>query len=332
MRSFTRFILLLSLCLTPAANSQPPADTAAADSAAPQADSARAADQTEADFQESVDALFAPESLAIDTAGWSADKINAARFDYRQMTDSVRIVLRDTQKKRTFVYPDSGPITSPFGLRRSFWHYGMDIKVKRRDTIRCAFDGMVRVIQMDRHGYGKVVVVRHPDQIETLYGHLSKTLVTANQRIKAGEAIGLGGSTGHSTGTHLHFEIRYRGEPFDPNTIINFETGTLKSDTLVLSKENFAYLAEARSTITYVIRKGDHLGRIARRHGTTVRKLCALNGITPRTILRIGRKIVIRRNPLPDSTAAADTLAPAAAEIAGKEQPSCDSTKSTKKQ
>jgi LysM repeat protein len=329
MRSLTRLIIYIILYLTPAADCQSIVDSGSGGSIETPADSARTADQKEVDFQEAIDALFLPESLAIDTAGWSAEKINVAPFDYRGMCDTVRIVLRDSLKKRFFVYPDTGPVSSPFGLRRSFWHYGIDIKVRRRDTIKCAFDGMVRVIQNDRHGYGKVVVIRHPDKIETLYGHLSKTLVTANQRIKAGDAVGLGGNSGHSTGTHLHFEIRYRGEPFDPNTVIDFENGTLKSDTLVLSKENFVYLAEARSTVTHVIRKGETLGSIARRHGTTVSKLCSLNGIKPRTILRIGRKIVIRKNPLPDdSTQDSGAPVPSAADSLNKEQPPCDSTKS----
>ncbi|OGS35404.1 MAG: hypothetical protein A2293_04650 [Elusimicrobia bacterium RIFOXYB2_FULL_49_7] len=246
----------------------------------------------ESNFQDNVDALFVPDS--IDTTGWCTSKINAGHFDYKQMTDTVRIVLRDSVLGRSYCHPFNGYITSPFGLRKFFWHYGMDVKVKKGDSIRCAFDGIVRVIQNDRYGYGKVVVVRHYGGLETLYGHFSRAKVEVGQRLKAGELVGLGGNTGRSTGSHLHFEIRYCGEPFDPRDIVDFDNFVLKSDTLVLTKANFDYLAQARSTIAHVIRRGDNLGSIARRYGTTVRRLCALNHISGRTLLRVGRKLVIR--------------------------------------
>ncbi|MCU0608273.1 MAG: peptidoglycan DD-metalloendopeptidase family protein [Chitinispirillaceae bacterium] len=264
------------------------------------ADSSFETDQNESAFQEGIEAFFSEESAAIDTSDWNSAKINATRFDYRLMTDTARVVLADSSAHKKYVHPIIGPITSPFGLRRSIWHYGNDIRVQRKDTIRCAFDGIVRVIMNDRHGYGKVVVVRHHDQIETLYGHLSKTSVSLKQRIAAGDAVGLGGNTGRSTGPHLHFEMRYKGEPLDPNRVIDFETGTLKCDTLALCRETFAYLAEARSTVYHVIRRGETLGRIARRHGTTIGRLCALNGVGARTILSVGRKLVIRKNPVPE--------------------------------
>jgi len=255
----------------------------------------------ESDFQDEMNALFQPDSTGIDTAQLSVGRINAVRFDYRLMTDTVAIVLADSVTGRFYAHPFRNVVTSPFGLRQYFWHYGMDIRVKRGDTIRCAFDGIVRVIQNDRYGYGKVVVIRHQKGLETLYGHLSKCQVALQQRLKAGDMIGSGGRTGRSTGCHLHFEIRYCGEPFDPGSIIDFENYVMKSDTLRLCRADFEYLAGARSTIFHVIRQGDYLGRIARRYGTTVRKLCALNGIRGTTLLRIGRKLVIRTgvNPQP---------------------------------
>lgn len=282
------FILAGALCAA-----QP--DSLASDTAQAVPDSGAVdAETQERAFQDDMNTLFRPDSTGIDTALLDTDRINVARFDYRQMEDTVAIVLQDSLQDRFYVHPVQNVVTSPFGLRRYFWHYGMDIRVKRRDTIRCAFDGIVRVIQNDRYGYGKVVVVRHQKGLETLYGHLSRCKVERHQRVKAGEVIGLGGRTGHATACHLHFEVRYCGEPFDPAAIIDFENYALKSDTLRLSKADFEYLSEARSILCHVIRKGDYLGKIARHYGTTVRKLCRLNGMRSTTLLRIGRKLVIR--------------------------------------
>ena len=103
-------------------------------------------------------------------------------------------------------------ITDVFGYRprRRRAHYGLDIKVYVGDTIRAAFDGKVRVVKnQGRRGYGKYVVIRHDNGLETVYGHLSKQLVDTNQLVKAGEPIALGGNTGRSTGSHLHFETRF---------------------------------------------------------------------------------------------------------------------------
>jgi hypothetical protein len=150
---------------------------------------------------------------------------------------------------------------------------------------------IVRITQYDRRGYGHVAVVRHASGLETIYGHLSKKLVAQNQPVKAGDAIGLGGNTGRSTGSHLHFEVRYRGEPFDPNYIVDFGACALRQDTLVLTKENFEYLVELRKAKWHTVRSGNTLGHIALRYHTTIHKLCELNHITRKTTLRIGRKI-----------------------------------------
>lgn len=249
----------------------------------------------EQEFQENIEQLFDPGLSGIDTTGWNNGKINTVWFDYRAMDKTITIPLVDSSCNRVFTPPCNGYITSPFGSRGGFWHFGTDIKVKVGDTIRCTFNGLVRVIQNDKRGYGKVVVVRHHNGLETLYGHLSKTLVKVNEVICSGEVIGLGGNTGRSTGSHLHFETRYGGEPFNPANVIDFERACLLSDTFSLSKEHFAYLTELRKTIFHTIRKGDNLGAIARRYRTSVKSICSLNRFTTTTILKIGRKIVVRK-------------------------------------
>lgn len=261
------------------------------DSIPPETDSLERAEINEDAFQKNLEALFESPFSAIDTAAWDSTKIHGNNFDVAGWQDTVRIVLSDSSRNRQYIPPCYNDITSEFGQRRYRWHYGIDIKVRKGDSIRSAFDGIIRVIQYDRRGYGHVVVIRHADGIETLYGHLSQKLVAPRQCVKAGEVIGLGGNTGRSTGPHLHFEIRYRGEAINPRDCIDFSLCRLMNDTLVLSRSNFDYLIELRKAKWHTIRKGNTLGSIARLYHSSIPKLCSLNHITRKTILRVGRRI-----------------------------------------
>ncbi len=129
----------------------------------------------------------------------------------------------------------SRKVTSHYGYRASFGrnHYGTDIKVYTGDTIYAAFSGKVRISKYNAGGYGYYVLIRHANGLETLYGHLSKQLVGENQFVKAGQPIGLGGSTGRSTGPHLHFETRFLGKFIDPEKIFSFEDRDIRSDYYV---------------------------------------------------------------------------------------------------
>jgi hypothetical protein len=259
------------------------------------ADSVAEAQLREEEEGQDFNSLF--DDMDIDTSfAWNNSRINSGRFDYKALGpgDTIRIPLVDSSQNRFFAHPFANYITSPFGPRRYMWHYGADVKLNKGDTVKCMTDGIVRVVQYDRRGYGNVVVVRHQNGLETVYGHLSKVTVAPKHLIRAGETVGLGGNTGRSTGAHLHFEVRYRGEPLNPSYIIDFQNYTLKNDTLVLTRDNFEYLTELRKTLYHSVRKGENLGIIARRYRTTVAKLCRLNGITPKTILSVGRRLVIR--------------------------------------
>jgi hypothetical protein len=261
-------------------------------------------DPEEQEFQEYVDALFTTSSTSddIDTTGWCTHKINCNPFDFRFMYDTLKIPLIDSALKRNFTYPLKNYVTSPFGARWGYWHSGTDIKVHYRDTIRAVFDGIVRVIQNDRSGYGRVIVIRHRYGLESLYGHLSKCLIKKpNTEVKSGDPIGLGGRTGRATGRHLHFEIRFCGEPFDPASILDYENYTLKTDTLTLTRHSFNYLFDLQKTVFHTVRKGDNLGKIARKYGTSIRTLCKLNGITRKSIIRIGKKIMVRKMPVDET-------------------------------
>ena len=196
----------------------------------------------------------------------------------------------------------STKITSPFGPRWRRMHNGLDLKVNIGDTIVAAFDGKVRIVKYERRGYGKYVVIRHDNGLETVYGHLSKQLVDINQLVKAGEPIALGGNTGRSTGSHLHFETRFLGIPINPALMFDFEKQDIVADSYLFRKGNNRYrrnntssknvslMASSDGTIRYhKVRSGDTLSRIAQKTGTSIDALCKLNHITRRTILRPGQ-------------------------------------------
>ncbi|MBQ2969506.1 MAG: peptidoglycan DD-metalloendopeptidase family protein [Bacteroidaceae bacterium] len=182
-------------------------------------------------------------------------------------------------------------ITDIFGYRprRRRMHYGLDVKVQRGDTIRAAFDGKVRYVSYQRRGYGNYVVIRHPNGLETLYAHLTKKMVDENEVVKAGDPIGLGGNTGRSTGTHLHFETRLLGKALNPALFFDFPNQDVTGDTYLYTKPKKKVYDPGDPDTYYKVRSGDSLGRIAARKGTTVKNLCKLNGITTKTILRPGQ-------------------------------------------
>lgn len=127
--------------------------------------------------------------------------------------------------KGAFARPLSGIITSPFGWRKhpifgsKSFHTGVDIAAPYSSTIRAANSG--RVVYTGWYGgYGKVVIINHGrykgSAASTLYAHLSRTSVSAGQQITQGQVIGYEGTTGYSTGPHLHFEVRMNGKPTNP--------------------------------------------------------------------------------------------------------------------
>lgn len=186
-------------------------------------------------------------------------------------------------------------VNDVFGYRprRRRVHYGLDIKVEKGDTIRAAFDGKVRVRAFNRRGYGNYVVIRHENGLETLYGHLTAALVGENELVHSGDPIGLGGSTGRSTGNHLHFETRLLGTALNPALMFDFPNQKTTGDEYTFSKKVAAKEAQS-SAAYYKVRQGDTLSRIAARNGTTVKNLCKLNRITQNSILHPGQTLRIR--------------------------------------
>ena len=241
-------------------------------------------------------------------------------FPYKEISrdnlpESVVIDLIDSTKSYHCPYQGTIHPRGKYGPRRSRQHQGIDLPLKTGDPIYATFCGRVRISQYNRGGYGNLVIIRHDNGLETYYGHLSERMVEPNQWVEAGQIIGLGGSTGRSTGPHLHYETRYYGQSFDPERLIDFKNGYLCRETFLLKKRYFSIYSNAgqdfedeianeeqdkkeaaeKAAMRYhKIRSGDTLGGIARKYGTTVGNICRLNGIKSTTILRIGRTLRVR--------------------------------------
>lgn len=215
-------------------------------------------------------------------------------------------------------------VTSNFGARWGRQHKGLDIKVYTGDTIRAAFSGKVRIVRYEGRGYGKYIVIRHPNGLETIYGHLSKQLVTENQVVKAGEVIGLGGNTGRSTGSHLHFETRLCGVALNPTLMFDFRNQDVTGDYYIYNKSTYpeesaeatrlrgkvgnggytrelvqgnesgeehttASISQSEEILFHKVSRGETLATIAKKRGVTVKKLCDMNHISPRMRLMPGQ-------------------------------------------
>ena len=138
--------------------------------------------------------------------------------------------LADSQ----FCFPlPGGKVISAYGSRGG--HSGADIKTKANDSILCVFDGVVRMAK-SYGGYGKVIVVRHFNGLETVYSHNSKNFVAPGDSVKAGQVIGLTGRPGRATTEHLHFEVSFGGRRLDPAIIYDHAKHQLKPVTLHLTK------------------------------------------------------------------------------------------------
>ena len=234
-----------------------------------------------------------------------------------EMPDTFKIDLRH------FCMPTpSRVVTSNFGNRWGRPHKGLDIKVYIGDTIRAAFSGKVRIVRYEAGGYGKYIVIRHPNGLETIYGHLSEQLVSENQSVRAGEVIGLGGNTGRSTGSHLHFETRLCGVALNPALMFDFRNQDVTGDyyvynvntyneesveatrlrgkvgnggytrDLVQNGELGSYQNKTHASndelLYHKVKNGETLASIAKLRGVTIEKICTLNHLSANAKVRPG--------------------------------------------
>ena len=233
-----------------------------------------------------------------------------------ELPDSFRISLKN------FCMPTTNRVlTSNFGARWGRQHKGLDIKVYIGDTIRAAFDGKVRVVRYEGRGNGKYVVIRNDNGLETYYAHMSKQLVEEDQEVRAGDPIGLGGNTGRSTGSHLHFETRLCGVALNPAILFDFRNQDVVDDSYMFRKSTYqresalanrlrgvngiSYGAEGDDDIELAIaapeasykqenrfhkvKRGETLFSIARKRGTTVDAIMKMNHLKKNAKLKPGQ-------------------------------------------
>jgi murein DD-endopeptidase MepM/ murein hydrolase activator NlpD len=258
------------------------------------------------------------EDATIFSDHWSTDTIHAyADIPVDSLPVATAIKLVDSLESHHFPY--MGRISSRYGMRRGRPHQGLDLSLKTGDPIYAAFDGKVRVSKYAGN-YGNLIVVRHNNGLETYYAHLSERLVEPNDRVVAGQQIGKGGSTGRSSGPHLHFETRYKGQSFDPERLFDFKTGELRNSEILLKRRHFsihskfeqdfneeeevakqeaaeraaATAAKPATAQYHTIVAGDTFGSLARKYNTTSEAIQKLNpGVEP-TKIRIGQRICVR--------------------------------------
>ncbi len=244
---------------------------------------------------------------------WSNDVCFTSRNDMSKLKDTLWLCVND-ESDQNFHMPAPGLVTSRYGPRNGRNHNGIDVDLETGDTVYATWSGKVRYAKYNDGGFGNLVIIRHPNGLETLYAHLSKFLVYPDQDIVAGEPIALGGNTGHSYGSHLHFEIRFYDAPMNPEEIIDFANKDLKNENLFVHKGLFrpgakpsdyyedhpAEVVQAPVVVRtpqvryYKVRPGDTLTEIAARNNTTVSQLCQLNGIKPTTVLQLGRSLRVK--------------------------------------
>lgn len=241
------------------------------------------------------------------TEGWNSKSVNP--FKEADVPNSKVIDVTG------FHMPVPGKLTSPYGYRARFgrMHKGVDLALRSNDTVYAAFDGKVRLTNYEGKGYGNYVIVRHPNGLETVYGHLNRFLVKPDQVVKAGQPIALGGSTGRSTGPHLHFETRYMGYAINPQAIFDFDRHTTHTDTYTFSKSTYtkprsfapkttmakndaenSYKSGAHSKTSYTVKKGDSLASIARSYGMSATTLRKINSMEPTDKIHVGQVLKLK--------------------------------------
>ena len=227
----------------------------------------------------------ADTSAVQESSAPTTNKVAAVAVD-RDYLDFSNMLIPVTHEAR---------LGSPYGIRNHRLHRGVDVKIIRDETIVAALPGVVIMSKYNPGGYGHYVLVQHDNDIQTLYGHLSKREVKVGDKLLPGDIVGLGGNSGRSSGAHLHFEIRYGNYNIDPETVIDFPHWSLTEDASHISKSDVITAHRKMQwrlkKEEYVVKKGDTLESIAAWFNISVKALCRINNISPESPLRIGQRL-----------------------------------------
>lgn len=232
---------------------------------------------------DSIDRSLSQLSNQHQSAFWNTQEINMYHQDMTHFADTVRYVLHDPANGIEFIRPVPGRKTSGFGPRSLYgrhFHYGIDLDLETGDTVVAPLDGVVRIARRGG-GYGNFIILCHKDGLETLYGHLSEIMVYEGQEIKGGQPIGLGGSTGQSTGSHLHLEFRVFGEQIDPSRIMSFVDPLPGKVEVTVDGSWFDHLNGYSNPRYHIVKAGETLDAIAEEHAVETSQICELNEIDP---------------------------------------------------
>ncbi|MEY2925241.1 MAG: hypothetical protein RLZZ337_1791 [Bacteroidota bacterium] len=246
---------------------------------------------------------------AIYGLSWDSANVDSPKFDVERV--SFGFLLNLVEEDCDYIHPFQGPVTSGYGWRWGRMHKGIDIDLDIGDPVFAAFDGVVRIAKYNYGGFGNYVLIRHYNGLETIYAHLSESIVERNQTVRAGQIIGFGGSTGRSTGPHLHFETRFLGQAIDPAKFIDFQEFKLLADQVYINHTWFSPSVTATlesgdddlpakpkpptpKKVYHKVRSGDTLYGISKKYGVSINEICRLNKISRSTTLKIGRTLRVK--------------------------------------
>ncbi|WP_299713401.1 M23 family metallopeptidase [uncultured Tenacibaculum sp.] len=241
---------------------------------------------------------------------WDTTTVNA----YRDVHNSFPFEVSFTDSVYASPISKKHVVTSRYGWRRGRPHRGIDIDLVTGDSVFSILSGKVRFVGYSS-GYGRTVVVRHDNGLETLYAHLSGYKVKKNDIVKKGQVIALGGNSGRSRGSHLHLETRYKGTAINPEYLLNFRNDlTIRGKNLWVTRDwarayyhssrrqsklvtldtyDKAIAYKKRKRKVYIVKSGDTLSGIAYKNRTSISRICKTNKIRKTTTLKIGQRLIL---------------------------------------
>lgn len=241
---------------------------------------------------------------------WDTTTVNA----YRDVHNSFPFEVSFTDSVYASPISKKHVVTSRYGWRRGRPHRGIDIDLVTGDSVFSILNGKVRFVGYSS-GYGRTVVVRHDNGLETLYAHLSGYKVKKNDIVKKGQVIALGGNSGRSRGSHLHLETRYNGTAINPEYLLNFgndltirgknlwvtrdwarayyHSSRRQSKLVTLDTYDKAIAYKKRKRKVYIVKSGDTLSGIAYKNRTSISRICKTNKIRKTTTLKIGQRLIL---------------------------------------